>query len=49
MFVFAKGLVWSLLARGVARRFGWLPVLLMAGRVFRRRRPRARRVDARQR
>jgi hypothetical protein len=45
----AKGLVWTLLARGVAKRFGWLPLLLIAGRMFQRKRPRATRVEPRRR
>jgi hypothetical protein len=45
----AKGLLWTVLARGVAKRFGWLPLLLIAGRMFKRNRPRAQRVEPRRR
>jgi hypothetical protein len=43
----AKGFLWALLARGVTRRLGWLPLILVIGRMFRRRPPGARRAGRR--
>jgi hypothetical protein len=35
--MFARGFLWAFLARTVFRRFGWLPLVFMAGRMIRQR------------
>jgi hypothetical protein len=40
--MFAKGLLWTLLARTVTRRLGWLPLVWMVARSVRQKQARGR-------